>query len=276
MHAEMPAIRPIRGAAILLVTMLAGCASGSAPSSTVGGGESTPSPGATATAGADTATPRPTPTPDAVQTCVTVGDQACALEAGTYRTMHSFPGMTYSVPDRGWGSVDQAGAPGNFLLVPPGASVEGALSGASDDIILFGAVAIPGPCTGEPASTAPTTFDSFVAFITTHPHLVVKDVRDVSIGGLSGTAVDLEIDETGDGCVDIPHVDVLAAVDPAHGSWGIEGTPGHTIARMYILDDNGVPFVIEADDVAAGSEYGDGADWLDVADDVVSSFDFAK
>ena len=48
------------------------------------------------------------------------------------------------------------------------------------------------------------------------------------------------------------------------------------IARMYILDDHGTPLVIEVDDVHAGSTYGDGAPWLDVADGVVDTIDFAE
>ena len=81
-----------------------------------------------------------------------------------------------------------------------GASVEGALDGANDDVIFFSAVAVPGHCTGEPLTNAETTFDSFVAFITKHPHLIVKDVRDVSVGGLDGKVMDLGIDDIGDGC----------------------------------------------------------------------------
>ncbi len=276
MHVPKAAFRPIPWSGVLIVAMVTGCAGGSVPSPTQSAGGSSPSPSVAAATATPTMTPRPTATAIAVRTCVTVGDQACTLEAGAYQTMHSFPGMTYSVPDPGWGSVDQAGAPGNFLLVPPGASVDGALNGASDDIILFSAVAVPGHCTGEPATSGATTFDSFVAFITKHPHLIVKQAGDVSIGGLHGKAIDLAIDKAGDGCGDKPHVDLLAAVDPAHGSWGIEGTPGHTITRMYVLEDHGAPFVIEADDVPAGSKYGDGASWLHVADGVVATFDFAE
>jgi len=279
MHAEKPTLRSSHWAAVLLVTVLAGCADGTAPSRIPSAGVSSagPSVGEVPTPSATPPpTPRPTPTAAVGRTCVTVGDEACTLESGAYRTVHSFPGMTYSVPNGGWGSVDQAGGPGNFLLVPRGASVEGALDGASDDIIFFGKVAVPGHCTGEPLTNAATTFDSFVAFITKHPHLVVKDVRDVSVGGLDGKAIDLAIDDVGDGCDQKPHVDLLAAVDPTHGSWGIEGTPGRMIARMYVLDNHGAPLVIEVDDVQAGSTYGDGAPWLSVADGVVNTIDFAE
>jgi hypothetical protein len=44
---------------------------------------------------------------------------------------------------------------------------------------------------------------------------------------------------------------------------------------MYVLDQDSRPVVLEADDVPGGSEYGDGAGWLDAAGSVIESFDFA-
>jgi hypothetical protein len=196
------------------------------------------------------------------------------LATGGYRTVNSFPGLTYAIAASGWGSLDRLGAPGNFALIPAGGSLEGAFEGTSDDINMFGPVAAPGRCTGEASTTVPHTYDGYVAFLTTNPSLEVTNIRDVSIGGLSGKVMDVAMVEGGDGCADGEYADILVGVDPSHGIWGIVAYPGWVAARIYVFDDNASALVVQVDDVPAGSDYGDGADWLTVADGVVASLEF--
>ncbi len=93
----------------------------------------------------------PTPTVAGLATCVSPADEderTCALDTGTYQTVYSLPGTTYEVTDPGWGSIDRDGAPGNFVLLPPGATLEGAAEGTGDVIVMFEKVVAAGPLHG--------------------------------------------------------------------------------------------------------------------------------
>ncbi len=117
-------------------------------------------------------------------------------------------------------------------------------------------------------------YDEYLEFIITNSGLHLTDQHDVSVGELTGTVMDLEVIEGGDGCEGWSGVDILVGVEPAHGVWGIASEPGRTAGRLFILDKDSSPFVIEIEDVQAGSDYADGSEWLDAAEQIVNSFDF--
>jgi len=217
----------------------------------------------------------PTSSPGTCESSGTGPEVTCELEVGTYRTIYSLPGMTYTVPDPGWGSLDRPGAPGNFVLIPVGGGTPDDVNqGLSDDVNLFAAVAPPGHCTGEPSTELPHTYDGMVAFLTTNPGITVTNIQDVSVGGLDGMVMDLAMAEGGDGCPDGTYVDLFIGIAPAHGPWGFSAEPGQVVARMFVLDYHSDALALEVDDVPGGSDYGDGEDWLGVGASVARTFVF--
>jgi len=208
-------------------------------------------------------------------TCVSSSDGPevlCRLEAGTYRTVDFQPQLTYTVPSAGWGSLNRAAAPGNFHLFPPGALLSGFDQGTADDITVLTAVVAPGTCTGLPSATVAQTFDGLLQFLTTDPHVVVTNRHDASVGGWSGTVMDVAIAD-GDGCPDGVYADLMVGVSPSHGAFGT--TPSLSSTRVYLLHNPGADtaFAILIDDAKnGGSDYGDGEDWFAPAQSVVDSF----
>ncbi len=80
-----------------------------------------------------------------------------------YTTTMFEPTLTYSVPE-GWSNMEDL--PGNFLLLPPGSTLEGVNAGTSDYLGVYTSVVPPGHCNGEPSTTVPNTFDGLVEFLT--------------------------------------------------------------------------------------------------------------
>jgi hypothetical protein len=222
----------------------------------------------------------PVPTNAAgIRTCVSSSDGPeviCPLEAGTYATEFFVPQVTYTVPSVGWGSLNRQAAPGNFHLFPPGAGgIEAFNAGTADAISIVAAAVPPGKCTGEPSPELKPTFDGLVRFLTANPRLEVSKVRDASVGGLDGKAMDISF-KASDGCVDGDYTDFFVGVSPSHGAFGIN--PKVQGARLYLLHVEGrdTALVIEVDDAkGGGSDYADGADWYAAAQAVIDSIEFA-
>jgi hypothetical protein len=233
---------------------------------------------AAATAPAATVTVTPVPTNAAgIRTCVSSSDGpelTCPLEAGTYATEFFVPEVTYTVPSAGWASLNREAAPGNFHLFPSGGgSIQAFESGATDAITILSAAVAPGRCTGQPSTKFEPTFDGLEEFLTTNSRLQVRDVRDVSVGGLDGTVMDVAYGQP-DGCDDGDYTDFLVGVSPSHGPFGVNRGVS---ARLYLLHVAGrdAALVIEVDDAKhGGSDYGDGAAWFEAAQAVIDTIVF--
>ena len=189
------------------------------------------------------------------------------LDAGTYQTKTFRPSLKYSVP-AGWSN--QEDLPGNFLLIPPGGSLEGVNPGTSDYLGVYSSVVAPGLCTGEPSTKTPPTYDGLVGFLTSHPRLSVTNVHNVSVGGLKGVVMDIEMkSKKGDGCEDGNYVDVYVGTPPSDLIHGV--IPNYGL-RVYLLHNGKRTLAIEVADAPRGSHY---KDWFGAAADVIDSFRFA-
>jgi hypothetical protein len=245
--------------------LLASCASSADPGSPTPAG---PSPTLQSASPADS---------PAARTCISSSDGPevlCSLEAATYSTEYLEPGLTYTVPAAGWGSLDREVSPGNFHLFPPGGSLAGMNLGTSDDITLLSAAVPPGTCNGQPSTEFEPTFHGLVEFLTNNDHVVLSNVRDASVGGWDGTVMDIAYVRA-DGCPDGDYADLMVGVDPSHGAFGI--TPAMAGVRLYLLQNprSATPLAILIDDAAGGgSDYGDGADWYGAAKSVIDTFVF--
>jgi hypothetical protein len=265
-------------------TLVCICAAALLATACSGGPTSTTAATATAsvppTAPAATIAVTPVPTNAAgIRTCVSSSDgpeRTCPLEAGTYATEFFVPQVIYTVPSAGWASLNREAAPGNFHLFPPGGgSIEAFNSGTTDAISIISAGVPPGRCTGEPSAELEPTFDGLVEFLTTNPRVEVSDVRDASVGGLDGKAMDISFKES-DGCDDGDYTDFFVGVSPSHGAFGITAQMAGT--RLYLLHVEGrdAALVIEVDDAkGGGSDFGDGEDWFGPAQAVIDTIIFA-
>jgi hypothetical protein len=186
------------------------------------------------------------------------------------------PEVTYTVPSAGWASLNRAAAPGNFHLFPPGGGgIDAFNDGTTDAISIVSAAVPPGRCTGEPSTEHAPTYDGLLEFLTTNDRLDVSNVRDTSVGGLDGKAMDIVFKEP-DGCVDGDYADFFVGVSPSHGAFGI--TPVMAGVRLLLLrvDAGDAALVIEVDDAkGGGSDYEDGAEWNAVAQALIDGIEFA-
>jgi hypothetical protein len=224
----------------------------------------------------------PLPSPSAAEsagprTCVSSSEGQeflCSLDAGTYTTEFFRPGLTYTMPSTGWASLNREASPGNFHLFPPGATLAGFSGGESDAISVISAVVPPGTCTGQPSGDFKPSFVGLTKFLMNNDHLRVTHVRNVTVGDWDGTAMDIAFARS-DGCSDGVYADVMVGVDPSHGAFGVSADQRG--ARLYLLHDpdRDTALAIQVDDAAGGSDYGDGEDWLGVAESVIKTFTFA-
>jgi hypothetical protein len=203
----------------------------------------------------------PNPEGGSFNTCL--GD----LKAGTYHTQTFHPPLTYAVPP-GWSN--QEDLLGNFLLLPPGATLEGVNPGTSDYLGVYTSVVAPGLCTGAPSSKVKPTFDGLVGWLTSHPRLEVSNVHNVTVGGLKGVALDIAMKSSkGDGCPEGVSVDIYVGTPPSDLIHGV--IPGYLV-RAYLLHNRSHTLAIEVADARHGSDY---KDWLGAAARVIDSFKFA-
>ena len=87
----------------------------------------------------------------------------------TYTTEIFTPPLTYSVPDDGWFNYEDQ--PGNFLLVPPGNTLDGVNAGTSDVIGVYTSVVasrcsgVSGSCDTERVPGVPATPAAITSWI---------------------------------------------------------------------------------------------------------------
>jgi hypothetical protein len=164
--------------------------------------------------------------------------------------------------------------PGNFVLIPPGATLAGINAGTSDYLGVYASVAPPSHCTGLPSDTVPATFAGLVGWLKEDPALIVSNVGDVSVGGLSGTVLDTRMKGTkGDGCSAGVWADLIVGVGNSSLVHSVGPEPG-TRTRLYLLQNGNDVLAVEVADVPQGET--STADWFETATGVVQSLLFTK
>jgi len=175
------------GTLIALIVLAGGCSTAGQQA----GGEASPPPSAEVSA----------PGTPAQITCPNPHGGSClgALAAGTYTTKNFQPTLTYTVPD-GWGNFEDLD--GNFLLLPPGATLEGGDAGTDDYIGIYSSVAAVQGCgSGSAPGVGHTPADIAAHLTANREALKVSAPQAATVGGLQGLVLDLEL-QTGftDGC----------------------------------------------------------------------------
>lgn len=220
----------------------------------------------------------PSPSPSATTPAATAGPPVTCpnphggrclgpLSAGTYTTSRFVTPITYTVPD-GWANHEDLY--GNFLLLPPGSTVEAVDAGMADYIGIYQGVAIAAEdCASRPEVGVGTTPDEMAAALTARAGLRVTEPVAVEVGGLPGLMIDIAADTaSGGGCVvpDLatPIVPLIIGAGPA--SLEHAQLDGFT-TRLYLLEHDLTNIVIEVSDVTDVS--GVTADYEPVIDSLV-------
>lgn len=175
-----------------------------------------------------------------------------------YSTVEFQPAITYEVPVEGWKNFEDVF--GNFLLVPPGAGLEGVRTDRSDYVGVYRAV-LPSRLTspvcgaewplGEESGPTPR---EMLRYYRGEPNLVVSNVRDAEVGGLVGIVLDLEaardrpLDSCQEGTAKVEVTSVISGVDGASLDHGVVRD---MTMRLYLLRDAGRVLAIELTDVRA-------------------------
>jgi hypothetical protein len=113
-----------------------------------------------------------------------------SVAAGRHTTTRFQPQMTYTVPV-GWSNVEDL--KGNVSLLAPVGTLAGAAAGTSDTIGVFTSAVPAEGCDFKSAPDVAATPSAFAAWLTRHAGLVTSKTHPVSIGGLSGTVVDMRM-----------------------------------------------------------------------------------
>jgi hypothetical protein len=191
------------------------------------------------------------------------------IAAGTYTTDVFTPKLTYTVPD-GWSNMEDEA--GNFLLLPPGSTLNGVDSNGSDYLGVYRSVVAPALCTGNASTTVAHTFEALVDHTVNNALLKVTNVNDVTIGGLTGTQMDIRMKPgNGDGCADGVWVDIYVGQRPS--SLVHSALPGMSM-RIALLRNGAETLAVEITDVDKGGS--DAKDWFSTAGTVVQTFQFAR
>jgi hypothetical protein len=244
--------RPILASAAAVIILLAGCESGD-------GGTADPAPSA-----------QPSPTassacPPELGTCL--GD----LTAGTHSTTTFRPAITYTVP-AGWANgID---LPRNVLLARAADPVED-FYGGNGITIMANVVAAAQNCGESGESGVGRTADQLARWIAALPGLKSSSARPATIGGWSGSVLDIQMapgwSKT---CpfAEEPVVPLLQTSDPAQfhptGTFLAKGGSN----RLYLLDaPGGGNLLINVIDIPGGISL---QGYLPVATPVVESMRF--
>jgi hypothetical protein len=188
------------------------------------------------------------------------------LEPGTYRTSEFWTPITYTVPD-GWANFEDL--PGNFLLVPPGGSLDGVDAGTSDYVGVAMGVAVAAECEERPAMGVGTTADAMAAELGSREGLVVTEPVPVEVGGLSGVMIDIDLDPALTGGCFVPELSgTMWPLIIGRGPASLHHVQGPTFTtRLYLLDHGSTNVVIEVSDNVASP--GSLADYEPVIDALV-------
>jgi hypothetical protein len=205
-------------------------------------------------------TPDPCPNPDG---------QACLgrVDAGTYTTTVFQPTLTYTVR-AGWANYEDT--PGNFLIVPSWATLQGVDPGTSDYIGVYTRVAADS-CADAPRHGVPDTITGISHWLARQRTFTSTRPQTAAVGGLHGVVQDLTevpgapASPCHNGLPGSPLIVGLAPSDLAHSV-----VPGLRL-RLYLLGFRGGVLAIEVDDIARNH----GRD-MAALDQVVMSMTFAS
>lgn len=237
------------GSASLLLGACSGAASPTPPPSAVAVSPVSASSAATATP-TSTASLEPSQSPP--PGCPNPDGGVCLglLKAGTYTTKRFVTPITYQVPD-GWSNLEDTH--GNFLLIPPGATLTSFSSGASDYIGIYASVAAAAAdCAGGPAPGVARSAAAMAKWFQAVPGLKMSK-RPIEVGGLKGDVLDLTLVQGWTkGC---PYsggqaiVQIITGVAPSGLDLGLSF--GQAM-RLYVLDSNGGTLAVAVIDVTGG------------------------
>lgn len=229
--------------ALMTVTLVAAC-----------GSESTQSPGSVPGRSDSPGALSPrvsTPPAEAPTVCPhPMGGQCVGdLESGRrYRTQSFTPQITYITPP-GWSNMEDL--PGNFLLLPPRRSVDGVDAGLADYLGVYSGAAVAAEdCAPEPMPGVGLEPEAVVTALSDRPGLNVSRPRKVSLGGLKGLVIDIELEpDTTAGCTvegGLTIIPLFIGVGPA----SVEHAQMPDLrTHLYVLDSGGSNLIIEVSDV---------------------------
>ena len=213
----------------IAVSILAGCGA-DAPGTTPSKGAGSPAP-SVAAAPSVTAAPSASPSASAVYPAWFTGERAGAgtLPAGSQTTRKFMPGFRFTVPE-GWvNSGDEVSVYGLFPDTPANAAEQAASDGLAHELMVFRYRTPYWICDAWEDHRGATAAEIIASLLATEA-LVTPEPIDVTIGGLTGKQVDIQLDpgwtETCPG--DPPEFDL-----------------GDTRTRVILLDtpDAGVMFI---------------------------------
>jgi hypothetical protein len=168
--------------------------------------------------------------PERAGTCLGV------LSAGTYSTTSFIPSITYTVPDDGWSNGEDR--VGIFVLLAPGESFAGVEADASDWIGVFRSVGAASAGCDEEVEPGVVSAQALTDWFTRQPGLVVTEPQPTSVGGLSGSMIDLSLAPNWTGTCpfipDIPLLNLLMGTGPSEGLGVLVEASWTT--RLYLLD----------------------------------------
>jgi hypothetical protein len=191
------------------------------------------------------------------------------LDPGTYSSISLRPKLTYTVPV-GW--INAFDHSGMFGLVPPGGDFSAVDSGKSDYLDVFTSIASAkdGCPDGNGAARTP---EAFVSWLRRRPGVAMTEPVAVTVGGLSGVAVDLRIAKSWTGTCPwsngLPAEQILTGLPPSPPDLNHGLLPQPMVMRLYLLHYHGGTLGIEIDEVSGSSR-------LRAYSDVVKSFRFGK
>ena len=241
-------VRALRMAAVTALLALSGCSPAPAPSASVASAPADSS-AAPAASSAD-AGGCPNPEGGDANECLGV------VSGGTYATASFEPPIGYTVTD-GWGNYEDL--PGNFLLVPPGASLEGVNADTGDFIGIYsGVAAAAASCEEAPEPQAEISAEGMAAWFTSNA-AVDATAQPARVLGLDGVMVDMRLDSAWTGTCPFAHdgeplVPILVGTGPA----GLHHVLNGTFAmRLYLADFSGRVIGIEVVDHPGGQRMDD-------------------
>jgi hypothetical protein len=192
------------------------------------------------------------------------------VPAGTHTTRSFKPTLTYTIPV-GWTNFNDH--EGNFGLVPPGGdwSNNALDNGETDRISVLTRVAPTGSPCGDDAAPVRSAA-AYVRWLVNNPALTVTSPKPVTLGGLSGFAVDLRVRPgwtmTCPWSHGQPAAQMIHGVLPSNPDYIDAVLPGKFVMRLYLLDYKHATLAIEIAEVAGSSK-------LDAYSAFVKTFRFA-
>jgi hypothetical protein len=168
------------------------------------------------------------------------------LKPGKYQTQLFTPGFSFTMPEAGWENL--AMSPGDVGLLP--------LDAPGDSIEFFRQPKLTKP-NGDLDLSAPATVDGITGWLAAHPDLAVGPATNVTVGGLHGKRMTIEVAPTSTAhyppdCPVRTCVFVMRAQAPTWGwDWGVASSEKQRLDVLAAKDGVVLIFVDSFD----GSTY---------------------